>query len=100
MTTAEAMAVAVLKGDLTAARALADLLVETVDRPAVLPVRVVDVPAARVKAVVYVKPFVGRDEHAAVIEAVTRWLSDGRYRTLSLDCVERIELYELPEANG
>lgn len=102
MTTAEAMAVAVLKGDLVAARALADLLAETVDEVRVLPVvRVAD--PDRIKAMVFFREGTAPltpEASNLVGEAVLNWLRLPARRVLTVQDVDRIELYEVPAVAG
>ncbi len=96
MTTAEQLAVAVLRGDLPAARALVDVLLESWqgDAREVVPVRRVTVPRDRLRVVVSTQnPDVTIDVDMTR-DAVARWLDTGNPLCLA-GCT--IDLYELPE---
>lgn len=104
MTTAEAMAVAVLKGDLTAARALAEHLTEEYATGwPVLPVHKITCSPDRIRVAVFLRE--GTDEAAVDWEmlrtSIRSWVSHDvdPGDALVLLRVERIELYELPEYN-
>ncbi len=101
MTTAEAMAVAVLKGDMVAARALADHLCETAWRGAVElpPVRSIVADTERLRVIVYPKDGVqmlAETELVRFREQTKRWI-DGEYNRIVVPFgIDRIELYEFP----
>jgi hypothetical protein len=101
LTTAEMMAVEVLRGDLGAARALADYLVENIASGGqeVLPVRSIQVDRKRVRVVLFVNPDAFLDEsppnREGLQSAVDRWLEG--VEPLALVGIDRIEIYELPE---
>lgn len=98
---AESMALAVLKGDLAAARALADLLLEDWKGGAreLPPIRRLSADSGRLRVIVYFPLMVGDAEVDldvdGVREAVRAWLDGGE--TLLLQGADRVELYELPE---
>lgn len=98
MTTAELMALAVLKGDLDAAAQLADLLLENRNETSrqLPPVTRLTADAGGLRVIAYVAA--GAVVMAAGIEeAVRRWLA-GQELALILSGIDRVELYEIPEA--
>lgn len=103
MTTAEAMAVAVLKGDMVAARALADLLQEQYNTGAkeIPPIKHLKVDRSRLRAVFFADPDLGQGvgfDMTALQIAYDNWLA-GR-EPLGLVGVSRVEFYEMPEQPG
>ena len=101
MTTAEAMAVAVLKGDLVAARALADHLCETEpDRERqLLPIKTFKVDATNVRGIAFTMPELGNDvliDVEGFRQTFDQWLR-GEIRFMPTVGISRIELYEFPE---
>ncbi len=103
MTTAESMAVAVLKGDLVAARALADLLMEEYQGGAKeIPVhkRKLTVNKKHIRAAVFLKQQVDTLENINHIRNnISDWLSRKPKESHVIVCnamIDRIELYELP----
>lgn len=110
-TTAEQMAIAVLKGDLVAARVLADSLLEDCrGADAALPkVTKVTCDWSRLRVVVYVKDEVARNpdgyefDRRATEEAIFGWLRGRRPESaevLVLAMIDRLELYELPAGSA
>jgi hypothetical protein len=105
MTTAEQMALEVLKGDSVAAKALADLLLENVAHGEipVLTVKTLSISdPSRLRVVLYFKE---GEEHSyeRIIQLeryVREWLGSGHLGVLSLQGVDRIEIYELPKSEG
>ena len=98
MTTAEQMAVAVLKGDLDAARALATLLTEqyAAGGRELLPVKVIG--EGTIKSITYYKHTPRDKELDEEARGMQRWLSDPN--TQIIQCgpyIDRIELYEFPK---
>lgn len=103
MTTAEAMAIAVLKGDMVAARALADHLCETeVNREKqLLPVKTFKVESNDIRVIAFVEPSLVNDvrlNEAGLRHSFKRWLS-GEDRTLALTGFSHVELYEFPKTD-
>lgn len=97
MTAAESMALAVLKGDMIAARALADHLTgELAEGPAVPPVAAFRVGSGKLKAVVRPAEHGGISPVGmrVVAEGVADWLS-GRIDTMVLPPGWTVELYEI-----
>jgi hypothetical protein len=95
LSAAEHMAVAVLRGDLTAARALADCLVNDYGEGGreIPPLRRVTANRDRVRVILYLKDGVEVDMPAST-RAVAAWLSgDG---PLFAAGVDRVELFEVP----
>jgi hypothetical protein len=102
------MAVAVLKGDLIAAHALADLLMDEYSEGAkeILPVRRISMDVSHVRAIVYVRNFPPavptlEIDGAGIKRAVREWLQgptcpEGDPGPLVLINVDRVELFELP----
>lgn len=102
MTTAELMAVAVLKGDTTAARALADhLMGEFATGQELPPVRTFDVRAGfRLKAIAIPPESLSAVPTAgarAVAASVSNWLDARSPATAVLPPGWRVDLYELPD---
>ncbi len=101
LTTAENMALAVLRGDMIAARQLADYLLESYSGGAVeVPaVKKVTCERDRLRVVVYLKegnsPESDEEYHAAQ-QFVNHWLANEN-NPLILNGVDRIELFELPK---
>jgi hypothetical protein len=103
VTTAEVMALAVLKGDLTAARALAESLMEDYEANGheLPPVTKITAPIEKVRVAVYLSSDetdqrLIPDELQAVRENVLNWLR-GDANILIMTGIDRIELYELPD---
>lgn len=101
--TSERMAVAVLKGDLAAARQLADLLCEGLQGGAVElpPVRRLSVDAGRVRIAAFISPEVAilsREDALAIRHNLRNWLTGTADEIIILHGISRVELYELPEA--
>lgn len=95
MTTAEAMAVAVLKGDLAAARALADHLLEEYGRGAedLVPVRKVVADADKIRVALFF-PAEAELDYDQTYHAVDNWVTRGHH--LLLRGCERMDVYEFP----
>lgn len=101
LSVAEQMAVAVLKGDMDAARMLADKLVDDIQNGVneLLPVKQIKTSVKNIRVAVYFPVTV--DGHQVGVdldntrEAVREWLEEGG--PLVLLGADRIELYELPE---
>src|SRR5688572_4784577 len=100
LSTAERMAIAVLKGDLDAARLLATLLIDEYQEGAVPlpPVQRLKVSIDRVRCILYVQnePDIEPDSQDRLNAVFREWMS-GERLVLGLVGVERVELYELPE---
>lgn len=101
-TTAEAMALAVLRGDLAAARALADYLLENVNGGAIEipPIKVLRHDHKNLRVVLRTYECLGGDCTVDALEterAVTDWLEGKQHLVLK---GMHIELYELPEVAG
>lgn len=98
MTTAEAMAIAVLKGDMVAARALADHLLE--DYPPggreLPPLTKIRTDAADVRVVLWLRDGIRatgeliREAH----ETIADWLDDGQTLVLPPE-ISRLDIYEI-----
>ncbi len=100
MTTAENMALAVLRGDLAAARALCDVLMEseTYATKPIPPVRHVKVDRGRLRVLVTIPLDAGSSVHFnrdEIHEAVNRWLN-GDENLILVGC--HLELFEMPES--
>jgi hypothetical protein len=99
MTTLEAMALAVLKGDLAAARALADSLREEYGEGGIElpPVRKITASPERLRVVAHfpLSPDIEVDDDS-VKRGIVEWLT-GKTRVLGLVGCERFDLYEFPE---
>lgn len=97
MTTAEAMALAVLKGDMVAARQLADYLLEREAEGIKLqPVQIVN---ARTKAAVFFREGATSEQIDSDGRTISAWLAASTGRVISLPPhVDRIELYEMKDA--
>lgn len=102
LSTAEQMALAVLKGDAAAALALADHLLNETQAGGELrvPVRKLTVPLDRVRVVLVAREGVefGGLDADGTREAVENWLFRGR--PLTAVGIERVELYEMPPRPG
>jgi hypothetical protein len=100
MSTAERMAVAVLKGDYDAARMLATLLIDEYQEGAMfLPhVQRLKVSVDRVRCILYARnePDIEIDSQDRLNAVFREWLS-GERPVLGLVGVKRVELYDLPE---
>ena len=104
LSTAECMAVAVLRGDTAAARGLADLLVEEYGEGAVeikpLKLTVSKKNGGRLRALVFVRrgAEVDTDQIRQLCRQTESFLNsdDIAPRALALQGVERVELYEIP----
>lgn len=103
LTTEEEMALAVLRKDMTAARQLADKLMEEYAEGGVLrlPVtRKITVPMDQIRVIIYVDE-VGVDgedieiDQAAIRTAINNWLRNGS--AIVLRYVKRVEIFEMPE---
>src|SRR5262245_26504652 len=97
MTTKEALALAVLRGDDAAAAALADEVISTVDRSEiqVLRVKKVDVPLARGREALFAESEDTEYDREYVEQVVRHWLR-GSQVVLPLSGFTRMEVYELP----
>lgn len=98
MTTLEEMAIAVLKGDIAAARALADSLREehSTGMMELPPVHKIKYDVDKVRVVAFVPMDVDIViNHTEIQRAVRDWIS-GKDTVLTLLGVSRIELYEIP----
>ncbi len=97
LTTAEAMAFAVLQGDLWAARQLADLLMEQTESGVLvesMPVRTVR--GRNVKVAIFLREGALQAEAEESMAGVQSWLgAKGRQIIQFPHFVERIEIYEL-----
>lgn len=102
--TMEQMALAVIRHDWTAARMLADMLMENSDAGQSVPVvpkgRLVRSGTADLKIVVFLKDDVtmhmmGTEERHAWDDMIREWVEDGGTSVLTLEHVERIEVYEV-----
>ena len=102
MTTAEAMALAVLKGDLVAAKALADHLIADEAGTAgfaLPPIQKFTGDFSKLRIVTYVDPALGADvqiDRERMRRSITNWLLRGE--PLVLMGFSRLELYELDPA--
>jgi hypothetical protein len=97
MTTLESMAIAVLRGDLAAARALADSLREEhsegmMELP---PVHRIKCDRDKLRVIVFCPIEVVIDKRG-IHEVVEKWIAGNGSKTLAVQGVERIELYEMP----
>jgi hypothetical protein len=105
LTVEQYMAVAVLKGDMTTARILADKLCEhwAAGQQILTPVQIIDCPIERVRVAVFwdwkaiSDPDwnIHRQPDEDIASAVRNWLEHGTVITFA--GIERIELYQLPE---
>ena len=100
MTTAESMALAVLKGGLVAARALADLLMQEYSEGAkeMLPFKKLPFDVGRARVIVYLDGDTRLDERDALPpeQAVADWLAG--IGPLILCGIDRVEVYEIEPA--
>lgn len=95
MTTAELMAIEVLKGNMVAARALADMLCEEVQHTPILPSKIVKCAFDKIRAAAYFPAKVSYEvDVPATVQAIEGWLEHGTVITV-VGC-ERIELFEMP----
>lgn len=97
MTTAEQLAVAVLRGDESAARGLVDCLLESWQGAArtVKPVRLTT-DTVGLRMIVYVKEDHVIGNASELHRRCLKWL-EGRGRVLMLRGADRVEVYQLPE---
>jgi hypothetical protein len=97
---AEQMAIAVLKGDISAAQALADLLSEQVNttKCQIPPVHRLTTSKDKLRVVFYFKDGVGPDDinFTNVERVVNQWLDGQSGRPLYLTGVDKVEFFELP----
>lgn len=98
MTTAEHMAMAVLQGDMTAARALADMLLEDIDKGVLIPhTKKITSDINKVRVVVFFPCQIdGIDveiDQDGLRDAIENWITGGG--PLVLVGADRLELYEL-----
>lgn len=100
MTTSEEMAIAVLRGDLGAAAALADSLREQAEEGllTIPPVKRVKVSVGRFHVVAYVSNLDAEVDVHGFRGSVEDWIREGG--VLVCQGIDRIELYELPEYDG
>lgn len=102
LSTEECLAIAVLKGDMTAALALVDLLQERYSGGAVkmVPIKQITCTMDRVRAAFTVEQWaaltIAEEEVDRVLNAYTLWLQNGVPIVLH---GMKMELYELPEEN-
>lgn len=98
MTTAEAMALAVLKGDIIAARQLADVLLEQYSQGhfEVPPLKIIT-DHSRVRVVLYLKDNFQAVDVIELSTIIRDWLSPNNTNSpaLSLIGVDRMEIYEV-----
>lgn len=105
MTTAEQMALEVLRGDLVAAKALADLLLENVAHGEVPILRIKTLTVSdpsRLRVVIYFgKEYELTREMIERTEVIVKnWLRANGSTVLLIQGVDRIEIYELPKSNN
>lgn len=95
---AEQMALSVLRGDMSAAMALADLLSENQDAVRVDPVIKIEVPLWQLRVVLLAHPNLGEVafDEPATTEQVRQWL-EYPYRPLLLTGIQSMQIYQLPE---
>jgi hypothetical protein len=97
---AEQMAIAVLKGDISAAQALADLLSEQVNttKCQIPPVHRLTTSVDKLRVVIYVKDDVAvhSEDRDHIVVTTGQWLSGKSNAPLLLQGIDRIELFELP----
>ncbi len=102
MTTVEMLAVAVLKGDQTAARALFDALADEYVSGAreVLPVHKLTVSRNRIRVAIFVddESPLSVEQLQSIRNGVSKWLDGGEWSTVVLQSIDRIEVYELPDS--
>jgi len=98
---AERMALAVLRGDLDTARALADHIINDLQgtvKVIVVERNKINLQSGRVRCLIFVKDdaAMDEDERANLIRAVSRFMT-GETNILGLTGIDRVEFYELPE---
>lgn len=100
LTPFETMAVAVLRGDMTAARALVDHLQEEVFIPGtqiITPTRKLSVNTDKLRMIIFLRQ--GIDEvdidRESIQHAIQNWLDGSVHEALILQGVDRVEMYEL-----
>jgi hypothetical protein len=94
---AEQMALSVLRGDMSAAMALADLLSENRDAVEVEPLIKIDVPLSRIRILLLAdSDYNAQLDEDATREAIRQWLHEP-YRPLLLTGVRAMQIYQLPE---
>jgi hypothetical protein len=104
MTTAEQMALEVLRGDLVAAKALADLLLENVAHGEIPVLRVKTITVSdpsRLKVLLYYSDTgyeLTEDRILRFEGCIKDWLRVGGPTVLTLMGVDRMEIYELPKS--
>jgi hypothetical protein len=98
MSTVEHLAVAVLRGDRLAARALADAVLEDARHGAerLPPLAKMEVVSGAVRVVLYAEDPADEWDVDGTERVVREWLS-GRRVSLGVANVDRVELYRLPE---
>lgn len=99
LTLEEEMALAVLRGDMVAARALADRLTEVIntDGQQLLPTKEIKIGSDNLRLIVYVADNheLTQDVFNSLLEGTGKWLR-GEIDSLVLVGVDRIEVYQFP----
>lgn len=93
---AEQMAISVLRGDMAAARWLADWLSDNIDAVRMEPVIKIDCPLERVRVVLFQSNVSDHMDDAATLQAIREWLQYP-YRPLLLTHIDSMQIYQLPE---
>ena len=90
------LAISILKDDLVAARALADLIKEELDSIPILPIKKIECSVENIRVVLYFREDINPEDldNEQTKQVIGRWLR-GEEGHLGLFGVERVELYEV-----